>query len=669
MSKSIKLQSLKLTNFKGAIDLTVELNQITNIYGANGLGKTTIYDAFLWLAFGKNSEDRKDFNIKNTINTDLNRQDHEVEGVLVIDGEANTLKRVYREKWTKKKGSEFPEYTGNETLYYWNEVPMQQKEFQAKINSVLDESVFKMVTNPMAFNALKWQDRRSVLLQITGDITDTEIAQGNPQYEALIAKLTQGKTMEDYRKQIIASITKSKADLKAIPTRIDEVLRGKPAALDFSALKIQLVTEESKLNEIESLISDKVKANEAENNRKIEIQNKIHAIKTEISNIEFAAKEEANKRTKIDTSALDGLRSQLTNKEADHVSYNNALTTLNRKLENITSSINDTEKSIDTKRTDWNNENAKELKFDDSSFCCPTCKRDFEATDIKSKKSDMQSNFIDQKAKTLRAIEADAERLKAYMIGLQNELTDTKVRIETGKKEITEIETSINTLKESIETENAKSISMVVPNELEIIESILSSDKMYITNKASLSELEIAFAEIKPIDNSELHSRKSEILSEINSLNTLLTTEDRILDADKRIGVLKSEEATLAQQIAAVEKEQFLIENFEKMKMDALEQKVNSRFQMVKFKMFETQVNGGESACCEILVNGVPFADANTASKINAGLDIINVLCKYYDITAPIFIDNRESCTEIIESDSQIISLIVSPSDKSLKVA
>jgi hypothetical protein len=99
-----------------------------------------------------------------------------------------------------------------------------------------------------------------------------------------------------------------------------------------------------------------------------------------------------------------------------------------------------------------------------------------------------------------------------------------------------------------------------------------------------------------------------------------------------------------------------------------LEQLVNDRFELVTFKLFETQVNGGETPTCKALINGVPFSDANTASKINAGVDIINVLCDYYKVTAPIFIDNRESVTKLIDSDSQIINLVVDPSKKKLKV-
>ena len=147
-----------------------------------------------------------------------------------------------------------------------------------------------------------------------------------------------------------------------------------------------------------------------------------------------------------------------------------------------------------------------------------------------------------------------------------------------------------------------------------------------------------------------------------------LQSKAQIEVAEKRILELKDEEKTLSQQIANVEKEQFVIENFVKAKVDALENVVNSKFKFVKFKMFEEQINGGLRETCEATVNGVPYSDVNTASKINAGLDIINVLSEHYQITAPIFIDNAESVHTLIEMQTQVLRLIVNENFKSLEV-
>ena len=85
-------------------------------------------------------------------------------------------------------------------------------------------------------------------------------------------------------------------------------------------------------------------------------------------------------------------------------------------------------------------------------------------------------------------------------------------------------------------------------------------------------------------------------------------------------------------------------------------------------KMFEIQVNGGENPTCLTTMKGVPYSDVNTASKLQGGIDIINGLSKYYDYSVPMFLDNRESVTEIPATDAQVINLIVSPEHKVLTV-
>ncbi|MBP7398205.1 MAG: AAA family ATPase [Chitinophagales bacterium] len=60
----ISLKKLSLLNFKGIRQRTIEFNDVTNIFGKNEAGKTTLFDASLWVLFGKDSTDRKDFAIK-----------------------------------------------------------------------------------------------------------------------------------------------------------------------------------------------------------------------------------------------------------------------------------------------------------------------------------------------------------------------------------------------------------------------------------------------------------------------------------------------------------------------------------------------------------------------------------------------------------------------------
>lgn len=671
--KNIIIQNINLINFKGIRNQKIDFDKNTNIYGDNGTGKTTIFDAFTWAMFGKDSTDRKDFQIK-TLDKDnvvIPQIEHEVGVSLIVDGEEVTIKRILKENWVKKRGSLETEFTGNGTDYYWNEVPMQQKEFQLKVSQILDEAVFKLITNPLAFNSLKWQERRNALIQIVGEVSDSELASGNSEYENLIAQLTNGKTLEDYRKQIAASIKKAKDDLKAIPIRVDEISRSKPETFDFLKLSVDLEKTQAELGIVDDEIANSNLAFQskldAQKMKRVQANN----LKTDIQIIEDTARREAIQKTTADSTFLDNLKAKLKTAEDNLETKNIGFDTLNAKIVSLENQITDVNSKIESKRKEWATENESELSFNENSFCCPTCKRDFEANDIETKKTSLLLNFRSAKDHKLIEIRKQGTALGEEKGNLEKEIEALKVRIENGKHHINANKIDVSGLKTEIETEieKSKSGSFDKIQENLVYESILSINLDYKLMKTDLLTLEATIEEIPVVDNSELVEKRKCLVSEIDDIKSKLQNEININLIAKRIEDLHKEQKALAQQIASVEKTQFVIENFNKLKIVALEQRINSKFTLVNFKMFETQINGGEVECCDCLIDGVPFSDVNTAGKINAGLDIVNTLCGYYRVTAPIFIDNRESIVSLIPSESQIVNLIVSGEDKRLRVA
>jgi len=670
--KTIKLQSISLLNFKGIKSITINAksNNI-DIQGANGTGKTTIADAFTWLLFGKDTTDRKDFEVKtlDQLGRVIPMIEHEVSAVLLVDNETLTLKRVLRENWVKKRGNEEREFSGNVTELYWNDVPMSVTEFTKKINDVLNEQVFKMITSPTYFNSIKWQDRRNLLIDIFGEVSNEEVARGNSAFENLLAKLTQGKTLEDYKAQILASIKKAKDDLKDIPARIDEVFRSKPEAQDFRVLEIELEGYQKQLEKVDLEIADANKAFDSKLASQRDSKLKVNNLKSEIEIIEQNAKNESNNRLKPDTYALDNLVKQKTDKEQELQSYESALKTLETKKEGIASQITSTEKQMADKRQQWHDENAKALEFKEDDCTCPTCKQALPTGDIEAKKSQAITNFNTIKLANMRRIESEGQNLATQKQNLEHEIQAIDARIETGKTSIETAKTELQSIIEKIEIENGKTSTGAETQTFEnVYESLLALNDQYQQKLLELPILEASIQEIPTADNSEIIEKRKALVTEIDTLKAKLQSKAQIEVAEKRILELKDEEKKLSQQIANVEKEQFVIENFVKAKVDALENVVNSKFKYVKFKMFEEQINGGLRETCEATVNGVPYSDVNTASKINAGLDIINVLSEHYQITAPIFIDNAESVHTLIEMQTQVLRLIVNENFKSLEV-
>ncbi|MES2796701.1 MAG: AAA family ATPase [Bacteroidota bacterium] len=669
--KTIQILSISLTNFKGLRNQKIVFNKNTDIFGANGTGKTTIMDAFLWMLFGKDSTDRKNFEIKtlDKLNVVIPQIEHEVSAIILVDDVKIEISRILSEMWPKKKGSNVAEFSGNKTEFYWDGVPMQEKTFQEKVSTILDETVFKMITNPLAFNAMKWQDQRNVLVDIAGTISDEDLAAGNSEYEKLIAELTNGKTLSDYEKQILASIKKAKEDLKMIPARIDEVSKSKPETHDFVNLKVSLGLKETELKKVDESIQNKNSAFDGlleEINKK---KSKANGIKSDIETIESNARRDSKQNNTPDTSALDSKKRELASNESDLKIATNGLNTLNSKVVTINTEINNTEAKIVAKRNDWGVENAKELTFNDDDFHCPTCKRDVEAGDVENKKTEMLINFKTGKANNLERIQLQGKALSDEKESFQKELKTLQERISNANTYIGVLQTTIINLKSEIETETSKITPTESVDEESVYQQLLSGNHQYQDKKIELKNILATIDEVPKVDISELQTQRAAIVQEIDNIKSNLRNEDQIKAVDDRVKVLEKEQKDLAQQIANVEKTQFVIEKFNKLKIDTLESKINEKFKFVKFRMFKSQINGGETECCDALIDGVPFSDANTASKINAGLDIINTLCEFYQVTAPIFIDNRESIIDVIELNSQLINLIVSGDDKKLRVA
>lgn len=671
MKKVILIQSLTLNAFKGVKKLHIDFESQTDILGANGTGKTTIFDAFTWLLFGKDSNERKDFEVK-TLDESGNaipKIEHEVSAVISIDGNPINLKRVLKENWVKRKGSEVSEFAGNVTELYWNDIPVNVSEFTKRVNDILNEQIFKMITSPTYFNSIEWKKRREILIDVAGgEVSYNDIAKGNANYEALLSNLTNGKTLDEYNAQIKASIKKSKDDLAAIPTRIDEVNRQKPQLLDFVTLENELTSKSNELTKIDDQLADANKAFDAVLQSQKSQKLKVNSIETKIASIEQKTRLEAKERTKPQDNGLGELTTSLTEKNNELSTAENALNTLQSKKSTAEIELKSIEDKIVSKRSEWETENAKELVYNDDDCNCPTCKQSLPSADIETKRIEMLNSFKANKNTTLSNISAQGKSLSNQKTNLESEIKTFDERIENGKKAIEAIKSDIETIKSEIEALNSSQSTMEVQSEDVVYQSLLDLNNEYQELLIELDAEKALIEESKQVNNDELVSQRKTLVEAIDNIKGQLNLKIQIKNCDDRIVELQEQEKKLSQEIAGVEKQQFVIENLIREKIERLETAINEKFKYVNFKMFDEQINGGYKETCEATVNGVPYSDVNTASKINSGLDIINTLCEFYGVSAPIFIDNSESVHTLIDCESQLIRLVVSESHTELTV-
>ena len=651
--KEIRLKKLVLRNFKGikSLDMTFDKKEVF-VYGENGTGKTTVCDAFSWLLFGKDSKGRSDsnFNIKTLDESGkpILKLEHYVTGVLSVDGKDIKLQRCYVEKWVKPRGTTEETLKNHQTEFYVNDVKLATKqEYDSTVASILPEDVSRMITNPFYFTSLNPDVQKSMLLDMAGDVTDQDVAELKPDYMELLAQLS-GRPLSQFAREIAAKKKAIKDELLVIPSNIETANRLKPEEEDWVALDTELTDKRAKKAKLEASLSDKSKLVEDEYKRKNSIQKAIGEKRIALTNRENELIAEADKGRNEVSLKIRDLEYNLKLQEGNLERKRNDISTYDVQIQNMNI-------ELDTLRGQYRQISQEQLIYPDGAFVCPTCHRQLEADDIAAKQQEMEANFNQNKS---RRLQENSKRGKA----VKSDLEDKQKKREDALADVSELEAYIEKIKAEIELKKSN-----MPESVDV-RKLIESDADCIAIRNEIAELENQLTmEAKPVDTTDLKDCIKVLDSAISELVKRLAKREAIERADKEIATLEEKRIANNQALADLEKTEFVMLDFQKAKDNELMKRINGMFQIVSFSFVNEQLNGGEKLTCVCTIDGVPYPDLNDAKKLNAGLDIINAMCKVKGISAPIFIDNRERVNEIIPTISQIINLVVSH-DKELTI-
>ncbi len=631
----MKLSAITLNNFKGIKFINFEFDgNDASIYGDNATGKTTIFDSLCWLLFGKDSLDRADFEIKTLVNGEpLHNVNHEVEAIFSNDdGTSFTLKRIYRERYSNPRGGE-TKLTGHTTDYFINEVPVKEKEYKAFINNMINEDVFKLITNPLYFNEqYSWQNRRKLLLEMCGDVDDESVINSRDDLKRL-AQLLNGHTVEEQKKIVAAKKTALNKELDMIPIRIDEAVRNKPEiASDKTKLTQDIQVIMNGIDELEkekAIINNGFEATEKHSKIR-EINRQLEARRSEV--LSDYKKDKQALRSKYELSLM-----QLKSLEAERDRYYDRHNDLNRDidLEN---------KRIEKLQDEFNSFNNQE--FD--TVNCPTCGQPYPD----EKRAELETIFNTQKSTNLEEWQKLIDSAKAMKQSYMEQQDLMAVKVDGLTNQIVDKQKEYDSQFKDYE---------------ELQEPNIEDDPAYKDLKAELFILELDDGNEADDDKLlKIDTELKELKSKKSALETELNKFKMAADIDTRIAELETQQRKLAEEKNLLDETSFLIDEFVKTKVDLLEQSINSHFEYARFKMFNVLVNGNIEECCETTYKGVPYRSMNNAARMNVGLDIINALTKFYNVTAPVFIDNAEAVTDFIKCNSQTIKLVVDADFKTL---
>lgn len=642
MSKKIVLNSMEVRNFKGIKEQKIEFGEVTNIFGENGIGKSTIQDAFMFLLFNKDSSDNAKFDIQ-PLDKDGNKihnLETSITAAITINGKEIALKRIYKEKYSKTKGTKLTEFKGYVSEYYVNEVPQKVGEYKDYVSSLLDEKLFKLITSPSYFPSLPWKEKREIITEIVGDMDAVEIINSNKDLEPLLLHFTDAP-VEDFVKMVKSKISKLKKDRQQLPSRIDEASKS-IVEHDYAALEKEKKISEKRASDIDIQIASKGKLNEGF----FSLKEKLMAKEYELAKEKKALVQQADvpKDELIDNIRREKswLKSAMQDKETLEVS-----------IKSNTDYLDVLKSSIKELREGYREEKENNFEFDENSTVCPTCNRKYESEDVEEIRNSAEKKFNTRKAEAIKRNIEQGKKLKERITKGEEIVREKKEDLKSKEDKIKAFDNSVK--EKEKELEEFKALPVVDNPVIKGINKEIESLRSEIDN-------------FNAADVSALRDDRRNINEILANINTSLAAKESNKKLKMRIAELEAKEDTICEKIAELEGLEILSEEFTRTKVKLMENEVNSKFKYVSFKMFKNQINGGLEECCEPCVNGVPYmSNLNNGAKINAGLDIINTLCGHYGVNAPIFIDNAESVNEIIPVESQVIRLVVSH-DKELRI-
>lgn len=643
--KKIKINQIGYENFKGIKSYNLNLEgENANISAMNAVGKTTLFDGFAWLLFGKDSAENGKFDVKpfDANGNEILGKEPAVEAELTINGEKITLRRELKEVWSTIKGRLEKERKSDKTKYFINGVPCNtQKEYTEFIGSIIDENIFKLLTNPFAFNALHWKEKREILLNLVDDVSIDEVIAANADLIGLKAILD--NHTPDQQKAIVAAKMKEiKKDIDGLTVRFDEADRAIPdvEGLDKKKLEKQLQSLSDRYNELQTEAAE------------IKNGGSIGKLKAQIDEIKSKMNEGRIKYSQANQLMTNSMQEDLANLNGKYRAAEENLYECSTQIERLEKHMASEEERRTILLDQYRSEKA--ITFDEHRAICAMCGQDLPAdqtekmkTKFNAEKSDKLTRIIAEGNLIKDGLEVAAgqiEELKKSKMDYTEEVMKLKAHGQQVKAEIEAAQSKNGTYEETDEYQSFVSQGM------DIQEKITSEQ----SGKEGLFETNMA--------------HQKTIADEMMMVNDQLSLIGLATKQTARLAELKAQNKELMDTYNTLQGQEFLLDEFTRSRVQLLEEQINKQFKYANFKLFNLQKNGGIDEVCEATFEGIGYTNnLNNAARINVGLDIINTLSKKYEVAAPIFIDNAESVNKLIETESQMISLIVS-NDPAFKV-
>lgn len=634
----VKIKQMTLSFFKGVKNATYSFADLTNVYGQNGTGKSTIATAFYWLFADKSVELVSNPPIRPN---DMEECVPRVEVVLDVDGKEVIVAKFQKQKVKedKEKGTRTVSLTNS---YEINAVEKSKRDFDLYLADLgIDLNKLLMLSHPDVFtsgmNVKKdMEQMRKTLLDMEKSYTDIEVADmlNVPETRQLLNNYTveeieamQNSTIRKIREnygtdgEILRAQIQGKEELK-VDIDVSELELGK------NALKEKIADNQAKQNDIDK---------QYEEYRNISAE--IIELKTKQNDIQLKANESLVETKNQLDKEMANAQSQLNNLEFNIHQYSRQIESLDKEM---------AEKKVEIQKLRDELTVAKERKFDETSLVCPYCKQEYPA----DKKEQIKADFVKQKVKECQSITAKGTALRDLIKAISEKNGTTKLAKADAEKQVVELNNKIKELQAKFDklptyvdvsnNEEFKALQLQIEQKQAIYDKGFNADEIRATLSAEEQDLR----------------------------NQLLETERKIASAEQNVRIdeqiieLREKQKQYEQEKANAEKILEQLKLISRKKNELLVDGVNSHFELVKWQLFDFQKNGDYKEVCIPTIDGRKFGEStNTGREVLAKLDIIKGLQNFYGQSYPVFVDGAENISQLTRMrtsmDCQMIYLSV----------
>lgn len=637
--KEIKIRSLELSNWRAQSRKIEFSSGRTDIEGRNKSGKSTTKDALLWLLTGYDSDDRFNYQLFDTkaaytYETSIPAC---VEGVFDIDGIEYRLKRSAKMGWTRKRNSDtYEKKPADEYSFAIDGVEVSSGDYTRFIeSSFCPVQHLKFILNTDYYRSLDWKELRKVFADIIGEIQMSDYDGDFSEIEEMLVKygtLDAIKDMLTSRRRPLKAIVGNgtRENPGTLQTEIDALEENLPDISDVEANKRHAEEIRGRISELDALITGASESLAPMIRRRNEMQVEIVKAQGEIERA----------RTEYESECYAKER-EVSSQIAEAERKNNARQPLIRRdaaeragLQTELASLKETLESLNGRREELlaKNKEVKARVFSDTK--CSYCGQELPADMLEDARRKFNAETEREHSRIVAEGRANNDRIKS----IKERMDAVQERIDSPA----EIPDEIPTDGLRLQLEEIRSSRIPFEQTEKFKEMSARIDVM----KAQLPEIPVA-------PDTEAYRREKESLSvELMECGKVIGREAEYGRMKATIKKKRDELARNIEELVSVEGLIAKAEAMEKQKMEIIRSRVKHLFDICDIEMEVRKKDGTMMPACNISVGGVPASVLNSASKIEAGIDISNAFCRYNDISVPLVVDDMES----IDSDKKINS-------------